>query len=171
MAAFCNYFAMNCKVWVRKKFSTHFYCLRWSGKSFMKIGCSEVPITTSLPLLWPAEWKVPAPLKKSSSSWLQGFFLSVTKNGRAVKERNCKYYSALLSSWSCVTKNWEGEKQEQFVLERFARLNHDPKIWREIKLLWRIGRYLAEENFFGQFLTSNNDNDNDTGNANLEVNR
>ena len=26
-----------------KKFSTHIYCQRWSGKSFMQIWCSEVP--------------------------------------------------------------------------------------------------------------------------------
>ena len=29
----------------------------------MKIGCSEVPKPTYPSLLWPAEWKVPAPLK------------------------------------------------------------------------------------------------------------
>ena len=28
----------------------------------MKIGCSDVPKPSYLPLLWPAEWKMPAPL-------------------------------------------------------------------------------------------------------------
>ena len=32
----------------------------------MKIGCSEVPKPSYLPLLWPAEWKMPAPLRFTS---------------------------------------------------------------------------------------------------------
>ena len=47
---------------VRKKFSTHILCQRWSGKSFMKIGYSKVPKPSYCPLLWPAEWKMTAPL-------------------------------------------------------------------------------------------------------------
>ena len=61
---FCHHLAMNGKLWVRKKFSTHILCQRWSGKSFMKIGCSEVPKPSYPSLLWPAEWKMPAPLQK-----------------------------------------------------------------------------------------------------------
>ena len=59
---FCRFLAMNGKLWVQKKFSTHIYCQGWSGKSFMIIGCWEVPKPTDPSLLWPAEWKVPAPL-------------------------------------------------------------------------------------------------------------
>ena len=40
---FCHYLVMNGKLWVRNKFSTHIKCQRWSGKSFMKIRCLEVP--------------------------------------------------------------------------------------------------------------------------------
>ena len=42
IAVFCHHLAMNGKLWVRNKFSTRIYCQRWSGKSFVKIGCSEV---------------------------------------------------------------------------------------------------------------------------------
>ena len=34
----------------------------------MNIGCSEVPKPSYLHLLWPAEWKVPAPLSRARSS-------------------------------------------------------------------------------------------------------
>ena len=42
-------------------------------ESFMKIGCSEVPKPTYPSLLWPAEWKVPAPFnaKQFCYSWPQ----------------------------------------------------------------------------------------------------
>ena len=63
MAVFCHYLAMNGKVWVQKKFATHIQCQRWSGKSFMKIGCWEVPKPTDPSSLWLAEWKVPAPFQ------------------------------------------------------------------------------------------------------------
>ena len=39
---FCHFLAMNVKSWVRRKFSTYIQWQRWSGNSFMKIGCSEV---------------------------------------------------------------------------------------------------------------------------------
>ena len=52
---FCHYLAMNGKLWVRQKFSTHIECQRWSGKSFMKIGAK-----TKLPsLLWPVKGTSP----------------------------------------------------------------------------------------------------------------
>ena len=43
LPVFCHYFAMNGKLWIQKKFCTHILCQRWSRKSFMKIGCLEVP--------------------------------------------------------------------------------------------------------------------------------
>ena len=56
-----SFLAINGNLWIRKNLSTHIWCQRWSGKSFMKIGCSEVPKPTYPSLLWLAEWKVPAP--------------------------------------------------------------------------------------------------------------
>ena len=55
-AVFCYYLARNDKLGDRNK------CQRSSGKSFMKIGYSEVPKPSYLPLLWPAVWKMTAPL-------------------------------------------------------------------------------------------------------------
>ena len=43
MVVFCHYLAMKGRLSFWKKFSTHIYCQRWSGKSFMQIWCSEVP--------------------------------------------------------------------------------------------------------------------------------
>ena len=43
MAVLCHYLAMNGKLWVRKKFSTHIQWQRWPDKSLMEIGCLEVP--------------------------------------------------------------------------------------------------------------------------------
>ena len=61
MAVFSHYLAINGKLWVRKKFPIHIWCQRWSGKRFMKIGCSAVPKPTYPSLLCLAEWKKPAP--------------------------------------------------------------------------------------------------------------
>ena len=55
MAVFSHYLAMNGKLWVRNKFSTHIECQTWSGKSFMKIGCPEVP-KPGLPSLTLTSW-------------------------------------------------------------------------------------------------------------------
>ena len=45
----------------------HWPNLRWSGKTFMKIGCSEVPKQTHPSLLGPVEWKASAPLRVTRS--------------------------------------------------------------------------------------------------------
>ena len=60
----CRYLPLSCREWQVMGPNKVFYpyCQRWSGKSFMKIGYSEVPKPSYLPLLWPAEWKTPPPL-------------------------------------------------------------------------------------------------------------
>ena len=70
-AVFCYYLARNDKLGDRNK------CQRSSGKSFMKIGYSEVPKPSYLPLLWPAEWKMPAPLLKKKLEHLYLYFVQI----------------------------------------------------------------------------------------------
>ena len=43
----------------------------------MKIGCSEVPKPTYPSLLWPAEWKAPAPFKSGSRHRLNKYFPAI----------------------------------------------------------------------------------------------
>ena len=58
---------------------------RWSGKTFMKIRCREVPKPTYLSLLWPAEWKAPAPLRKVNFGFLLHWYSCfILKHGRLV---------------------------------------------------------------------------------------
>ena len=49
---------------VRKKGQNSMKKWPFSANPFMKIGCSEVPKPSYLPLLWPDEWKMPAPFPK-----------------------------------------------------------------------------------------------------------
>ena len=63
MVVFCHYLAMKGRLLFWKKFSTHIYCRRWSGKSFIA-NLMLVSAKTKLPsLLWLAEWKAPAPFQ------------------------------------------------------------------------------------------------------------
>ena len=96
------------------QFSTHISCQRWSGESFVKIGCWEVSKPNNPPLLWPAEWS-------SLSSWREekmrtnnwGFKLKLKPIGRSVSRvAGRSWLVGRCTNWS---SQWPGHLVERII--------------------------------------------------------